>query len=122
MRPLSGGDALPPPAKPRSRKSSLADPPAVASHAPTTFFMKSEEEMNQSLASSKMSDSTAKQRDSTYGVQSLADTLEAAFGHEGRADDNESASTHVNATKGNERPRRTSPGSPKVSRRDAENI
>lgn len=38
--------------------------------------------MEQSLAASQSTLSVGKQRDSTYGVQSLADTLEAAFGTE----------------------------------------
>jgi hypothetical protein len=44
--------------------------------------MKSEEEMEQSLASSSNTQPFRKQQDSTFGVQSLADTLEAAFGPE----------------------------------------
>lgn len=78
-----GGDALPP-VRPRSRKSSVAEHSvahASAAHTvPTTFFLRSEEEMEQSLAESTSSSSTSKQRDSTYGVQSLADALETAFG------------------------------------------
>ncbi|KAH7078911.1 Septin-domain-containing protein [Paraphoma chrysanthemicola] len=80
MRPLPGGDALPPAVKPRSRKSSIDQPTVASSHVPTTFFMRSEEEMEQSVASSSNTQPLGKQRDSTYGVQSLADTLEAAFG------------------------------------------
>ena len=38
--------------------------------------------MEQSLASSSNTQNRGKQRDSTFGVQSLADTLEAAFGAE----------------------------------------
>jgi hypothetical protein len=38
--------------------------------------------MEQSMASSSNTQPLGKQRDSTYGVQSLADTLEAAFGPE----------------------------------------
>lgn len=116
MRPLSGGDALPS-AKPRSRKSSLADPLAIASHVPTTFFMKNEEEMDQSLAGSKSLDSTTKQRGSTYGVQSLADTLETAFGSETAADDH----ARPSATKGKEWSRRTSSSSSKAPKKDSEN-
>ena len=83
MRPAVGGDALPP-VRTRSRKSSVAEHSAAhvsAAHTvPTTFFLRSEEEMEQSLAESASSSSTSKQRDSTYGVQSLADALETAFG------------------------------------------
>ncbi|KAF2031261.1 hypothetical protein EK21DRAFT_99825 [Setomelanomma holmii] len=82
MRPLPGGDALPSTVKPRSRKSSVDHAASASSHVPTTFFMRSEEEMEQSLASSSNAQAIERQRDSTYGVQSLADTLEAAFGSE----------------------------------------
>lgn len=83
MRPLPGGsDTLPPPVKPRSRKSSMDHAAARSSNGPTTFFMRSEQEMEQSLAASQSTDSIRRRRDSTYGVQSLADTLEAAFGAE----------------------------------------
>ncbi|KAF2643262.1 hypothetical protein P280DRAFT_394690 [Massarina eburnea CBS 473.64] len=112
MRPLPGGDMLPS-AKPRSRKSSLADPAAVASHVPTTFFMKSEEEMELSLA--------ARQQDSTFGVQSLADTLEAAFGHQRHsveamsdgASDTASDNASKNASKASDFAGRLSHGSPR---------
>lgn len=83
MRPAAGGDALPP-VRTRSRKSSVAEHSAahasVAHAVPTTFFLRSEEEMEQSLAEPTSSGSISKQRDSTYGVQSLADALETAFG------------------------------------------
>ncbi|KAF1913710.1 Septin-domain-containing protein [Ampelomyces quisqualis] len=82
MRPLPGGDALSSSVKPRSRKSSV-DHAAAASNVPTAFFMKSEEEMEQSLASTPSAQPPAKERDSTFGVESLADTLEAAFGPDG---------------------------------------
>lgn len=81
MRPLiPGGDALLPAAKPRSRKSSVDHPAVASSHVPTAFFMRSEEDMEQSLATSSSRDQVGRQRDSTFGVQSLEDTLEAAFG------------------------------------------
>ncbi|XPS94298.1 hypothetical protein M3J09_003619 [Ascochyta lentis] len=84
MRPLPGSDAaLPLPGKPRSRKSSMDRAAAPSNNSPTTFFMRSEQDMEQSLAASQSTASVARQRDSTYGVQSLADTLEAAFGAEG---------------------------------------
>jgi hypothetical protein len=85
MRPLPGGDALPP-TRLRSRKSSVVDPSVINSgsvgHGPTTFFMRSEEEMEHSLVASKHNEreDDGRQRENTYGVQSLADTLEAAFG------------------------------------------
>ncbi|KAH3911125.1 hypothetical protein HBH56_140890 [Parastagonospora nodorum] len=81
MRPLPGGDALSSSVKPRSRKSSV-DHAVASSHVPTAFFMRSEEEMEQSLASSSNTQPPARLQDSTFGVQSLADTLEAAFGSE----------------------------------------
>ncbi|OCK77166.1 hypothetical protein K432DRAFT_127530 [Lepidopterella palustris CBS 459.81] len=83
MRPTAGGDALSP-TRPRSRKSSVADRSGVhtaaAHNVPTTFFLRSEEDMEQSLAESASTTSTNKPKDSTYGVQSLADALESAFG------------------------------------------
>jgi hypothetical protein len=80
MRPLvPGGDGLPPAARPRSRKSSV-DHLVASSHVPTAFFMRSEEEMAQSLATTSSSYHMGRQRDSTFGVQSLEDTLDAAFG------------------------------------------
>lgn len=92
MRPLPGGsDALP---KPRSRKSSMDHAAAPSNNSPTTFFMRSQQEMEQSLAASHSTHSTRRQRDSTYGVQSLADTLEAAFGAESSAESG-TASTRV---------------------------
>ncbi|ORY08690.1 Septin-domain-containing protein [Clohesyomyces aquaticus] len=90
MRPSSSGDHVPL-AKPRSRKSSVADVPAAqggpSSHVPTTFFLRSEEEMELSLAASQGTETSGRQRESTFGVQSLADTLEAAFGPDSGAGD-----------------------------------
>ncbi|KAF2819876.1 hypothetical protein CC86DRAFT_449540 [Ophiobolus disseminans] len=83
MRPLPGGDALSSTNKPRSRKSSVDHAAAASNHVPTAFFMRSEGEMEHSLASSSNTQTSAKQRDNTFGVQSLADTLEAAFGSDG---------------------------------------
>jgi hypothetical protein len=119
MRPLPGGDALPP-TNSRSRKSSVADPSAVhggaSSYGPTAFFLKSEEDMEQSLAASQQAESATRQRDSTYGVQSLADTLEAAFGHESHAGPSKGDSMRGNAA--NTKERRSSPGSPKATKRE----
>ncbi|KAH9868571.1 hypothetical protein J1614_007643, partial [Plenodomus biglobosus] len=83
MRPLPGGDALPASssAKPRSRKSSVDHAAAPSSHVPTTFVMKRVEDL-ESMATSQSVNSKGKQRESAFGVQSLADTLEAAFGEE----------------------------------------
>lgn len=123
MRPLPGGDALPS-AKPRSRKSSVADPSAVtsgpSSHAPTTFFLRSEEEMEQSLAASKSTEPASRQRESTYGVQSLEDTLEAAFGHQSREADKKGDNARGSTLNEKESPRRSSHGSPKASKKEPE--
>ncbi len=80
------GDAAPS----RSRKSSVADnsttPPPHASAAPTTFFLRSESEMEQ------MAESAAPgSKDSTYGVQSLEDALAESFAsaNETNKDDND---------------------------------
>lgn len=79
MRPTAADSAFP--STPRSRKSSAAGaaPPLVTpSHGvPTTFFLRSEEEMEASLSQSA---SRHARRDSTYGVQSLEDALDDAFG------------------------------------------
>lgn len=70
----SKGDAAPS----RSRKSSVADnsttTPSQASAAPTTFFLRSESEMEQMAEAS-----TLGPKDSTYGVQSLEDALAESF-------------------------------------------
>lgn len=124
MRPLPGGDALPP-ARPRSRKSSIADPSAShgspSSHGPTAFFLKSEEEMEQSLAASQQHEPSAKQRDSTYGVQSLEDTLEAAFGHQSpvpsKANENTESRASQGSPKGPERKTSSTKSSPSKSAR-----
>ncbi|KAF2856866.1 hypothetical protein T440DRAFT_503501 [Plenodomus tracheiphilus IPT5] len=83
MRPLPGGDALPAfsAAKPRSRKSSVDHAAAPSSHVPTTFVMKRVEDL-ESMAATHGAGSKGKPRETTFGVQSLADTLEAAFGAE----------------------------------------
>ncbi|KAF1958901.1 hypothetical protein CC80DRAFT_468711 [Byssothecium circinans] len=119
MRPLSGGDSLPS-ARPRSRKSSVADASTVASHVPTAFFIKSEGEMEQSLASTKPSEPPSKHHDSTFGVQSLADTLEAAFGPQGSVEHGKGANTGKLAPKPKEKSSRPSTGSPKASRKEAD--
>ncbi|KAF1942165.1 hypothetical protein EJ02DRAFT_403059 [Clathrospora elynae] len=82
MRPLLGGDALPPAAKSRSRKSSVDHPAAPSSNVPTTFAMKRVEDVEHSMVSPQSTDTSGRQQDSALGVQSLADTLEAAFGAE----------------------------------------
>ncbi|CAI9630715.1 unnamed protein product [Alternaria burnsii] len=84
MRPQLGGDALPPTVKPRSRKSSVDHPAAPSSNVPTTFVMKRVGDLEHTMAPHSAT-STAKQQDNNFGVQSLADTLDAAFGPEGTA-------------------------------------
>lgn len=81
MRPLPGGDALPP-VRPRSRKSSVDHPAPPSSHVPTAFFMKREEDLEQSTVVPQSTNTLGRSKESTYGVQSLADTLETAFGPE----------------------------------------
>ncbi|EMD89827.1 hypothetical protein COCHEDRAFT_1225432 [Bipolaris maydis C5] len=82
MRPIPGGDALTPAVKPRSRKSSI-DPVAPVSHVPTSFVFKRFEDLEQTAPPLHAATSSARHEDhGTYGVQSLADTLEAAFGPE----------------------------------------
>lgn len=80
MRPISGGDALSP-VKPPSRKSSVDRPAAPSSHIPTSFVFRSGEDL-ELLDAPHSAPAARKQRDSTFGVQSLEDTLEAAFGTE----------------------------------------
>ncbi|KAL0264647.1 hypothetical protein SLS55_000597 [Diplodia seriata] len=95
MRPPAGGDAAAPPhssSRPRlARKSSNgadhvsnpAPPAATGPAGPTSFFLRSEEEMQQSAHAASRYDSS---RESTYGVQSLDDALGAAFGDKGTRD------------------------------------
>ena len=82
MRPQLGGDALTPAVKPRSRKSSVDHAVAPWSNVPTTFMMKRAEEVEQPMAPMQAAPTMARYQDGTYGVQSLADTLDAAFGPE----------------------------------------
>jgi hypothetical protein len=91
MRPLPGADALPSSVKPRSRKSSVGHA-GVASNVPTAFFIRSEEELEKSVASSTSTHTAGGPRDTTFGVQSLADTLEAAFGLESTVADKRTGS------------------------------
>ncbi len=51
--------------------------------------------MEQSLAASQSSLSIRRQRDSTYGVQSLADTLESAFGADNSTTASKKADKHI---------------------------
>ncbi|KAF2271036.1 hypothetical protein CC78DRAFT_527985 [Lojkania enalia] len=122
MWPSSDGDLLPS-AKPRSRKSS-ADHSAAhhgpSSHVPTTFFLRSESEMEQSLADSQAVSRESKQRESTFGVQSLADTLETAFGQETRRADKMPVDV-VPASNRQGNTETTSQASPRCSNRPSEN-
>ncbi|KAF2132192.1 hypothetical protein P153DRAFT_334845 [Dothidotthia symphoricarpi CBS 119687] len=97
MRPLPGGDVLSSSARPRSRKSSVDHHHTTASsHVPTAFFLRREEEMEQSRAAFQNTEPAGKLRESTFGVQSLADTLEAAFGPEGTAAADKTAKSRNN--------------------------
>ncbi|KAI4617499.1 hypothetical protein J4E80_005702 [Alternaria sp. BMP 0032] len=97
MRPLPGGDALPPTVRPRSRKSSVDHPTAPSSNVPTTFVMKRVGDLEHTMAPPHSATAPAKQQDSTFGVQSLADTLEAAFGPEGTDPEKASKTQHHGA-------------------------
>ncbi|KAF2741255.1 hypothetical protein EJ04DRAFT_480481 [Polyplosphaeria fusca] len=122
MRPSPVGDALPPP-RPRSRKSSVADQSAYSSpssHVPTTFFLRSEDDLDQSSASSEGANTPNRPRDSTFGVQSLEDTLGAAFGQDIESPDK--LRERAAATKGHEHKasRRSSNVSPRAPNRHCE--
>ncbi|KAJ4293271.1 hypothetical protein N0V90_008553 [Kalmusia sp. IMI 367209] len=122
MRPLPGGDA-PPLSKPRSRKSSVADPSAAvngapSSHVPTTFFMRTEEDMEESIQAPRNADAVKRQRESTFGVQSLADTLEAAFGNDNQPGDSKSDNVSAHTTHSRHGIRRASHDSSRAARRE----
>ncbi|KAL5373855.1 hypothetical protein DPSP01_012390 [Paraphaeosphaeria sporulosa] len=101
MRPLPGGDA-PLSSNPRSRKSSFVDASGLSggplSHVPTTFFMRTEDDMEQSMQASRNTAAVKRQKESNFGVQSLADTLEAAFGSETQAGDSRGDHARAQAT------------------------
>jgi hypothetical protein len=116
-----------PAAHSRSRKSSGADRSTAhtvpSSHVPTSFYFKSEEdlEMEQSSASTlQTTESASRQRDSTFGVQSLADTLEAAFGKDSSVGDKKAEPAPRIPSKEREGMRRYSQSSPKASSRQSE--
>ncbi|KAF2109156.1 Septin-domain-containing protein [Lophiotrema nucula] len=121
MRPSAGGDALPT-VKPRSRKSSLADQPAAynSSHVPTTFFLRSEGEMEPAGTSAQHAGPAGRQTESTFGVQSLEDTLQAAFGQEASATDELLDHASMVATPEHASSRRTSHSSSRTSSRQPE--
>ncbi|USP82675.1 hypothetical protein yc1106_09949 [Curvularia clavata] len=111
MRPIPGGDALPTAVKPRSRKSSI-DPVAPVSHVPTSFVFKRFEDLEQPAAPLHTPASSGKHEEhSSYGVQSLADTLEAAFGSEDATRSNDSPRTDRTKTRGVRSSRSVSHGS-----------
>ncbi|KAF2192434.1 hypothetical protein K469DRAFT_653927 [Zopfia rhizophila CBS 207.26] len=123
MRPSSGGDSLPT-AKPRSRKSSVAEHPAAhsgpSSHVPTTFFLRTEEEMEKSLTQSQSTEPASRQRESTYGVQSLADTLDTAFGQESGREDKKLQTTSEMEKEEHGSSKLAPNGSPRASERKLE--
>ncbi|KAF2476193.1 uncharacterized protein BDR25DRAFT_252050 [Lindgomyces ingoldianus] len=123
MRPSSGGDILPS-IKPRSRKSSVADhSPAhhgPSSHVPTTFFLRSEEDVELSIAQSQSTEPASRQRESTFGVQSLADTLAAAFGQGSGAIDKSTEHLAETAKAQEESSKVSAASSPKASSRKSD--
>ncbi|KAJ4357289.1 uncharacterized protein N0V89_001864 [Didymosphaeria variabile] len=123
MRPLPGGDA-PPSSKPRSRKSSVADASVIssgpASHVPTTFFMRTEEDMEQSMQTSRSTAAAKRQKESNFGIQSLADTLEAAFGNETQPGDSRGDNIRAHRAQSKQNVRRASRESSRPARRDPE--
>ncbi|KAF2797764.1 hypothetical protein K505DRAFT_297791 [Melanomma pulvis-pyrius CBS 109.77] len=122
MRPSAGGDALPS-ARPRSRKAS-ADYSAThgipSSHVPTTFFLRSEEDIERAVGGSQGTEPASRSRESTFGVQSLADTLEAAFGQDSGPADSQSAASMASSAK--ESPKSTSHISPRPLARQPESV
>lgn len=97
MRPISGGDALSP-VKPPSRKSSVDRPAAPSSHIPTSFVFRSGEDL-ELLDAPHSAPAARRQRDTTFGVQSLEDTLEAAFGTESVATAGQRAAAKATKTR-----------------------
>lgn len=124
MRPLPGGDA-PPSSKPRSRKSSFADASVSSSgptsHVPTTFFMRTEDDLEQSVQTSRNVASAKRHKESNFGVQSLADTLEAAFGgSDTQPGDSTSDSVRLPTAHGQRNARRASRDSSRSARKEVE--
>lgn len=74
--------------------------------------------MEQSMQSSRTSDAAKRQRGSTYGVQSLADTLETAFGSELPTGDNSQSSASAHTVSNRLTARRPSHDSSRSARRD----
>ncbi|KAL5413904.1 hypothetical protein PMIN06_001519 [Paraphaeosphaeria minitans] len=103
MRPLPGGDA-PPSSNPRSRKSSFVDASGSSSgpssYVPTTFFMRTEEDMERSMQASRNTAAVNRQKESNFGVQSLPDTLEAAFASDTQIGDGRVDNTRAHTTQG----------------------
>ncbi|KAF2142000.1 uncharacterized protein K452DRAFT_249755 [Aplosporella prunicola CBS 121167] len=79
MRPNMGGDAHQQAPRPRKSGDVPSSSSATPSHAagPTTFFLRSEDEVHQTMSKSPSRDSA---KESVYGVQSLEDALDSAFG------------------------------------------
>lgn len=123
MRPLPGGDP-PPSSKPRSPKSTVADASVGGSgpsnHVPTTFFMRTEEDLQHSMQASQNTDPTNRQRESTFGIQSLADTLEDALGSENRPGDGKRDNVPPHTTSSKRNVRRPSHETSRSLRKDAE--
>ncbi|KAF2273683.1 uncharacterized protein EI97DRAFT_403793 [Westerdykella ornata] len=79
-RALSTSPTTSTPPKSRSARVDQSPAPPPSNNAPTTFFLRSESEMEHSLANSAAAESNGREGNSTYGVQSLEDTLNSAFG------------------------------------------
>jgi hypothetical protein len=76
--------------------------------------------MEDSLGSSQSTELASRQRDSTYGVESLADTLEAAFGQDSKGPDKTADGVARMLMKEKEKPRRPSQSSSKASSGNSE--
>lgn len=74
--------------------------------------------MEQSMQASRSDNATKRQRDSTYGVQSLADTLETAFGSEPPSGDSSQSSAPAHTSSSRLAAQRPSHDSSRSVRRD----
>lgn len=88
----------------------------ASSNIPTTFFIRSEKEIEDSQAESSEPICTTSSREKTYGVESLADTLESAFGR----GDNDNKSLPESPDPGPEKRRENRRRTSSISDRDAE--
>lgn len=93
----SGSDVSP--ARPRKQHRTESQPPSspVGLPTPTTFFLRSERDMQQSSPHGQQSSRQEHLEDSSFGVQSLEDTLEEAFPETTSPAPSASASAHGGA-------------------------